>query len=92
MAVTEVKPRTEVGRKLEAARHDQGLTKEAWVEMLDVSKPAYLLWLTRSVDINYANVKNIAAALGVSVGDVYGWLEVDRAKGVWLSSRELVAA
>ena len=80
MARTELRPGTVIGRELEARRLDQALTKEAWCLMLDVSKPSYLMWLARPVDIESQNVRRIAEVLEVSIGTVHEWLEADRSK------------
>ena len=85
MARREVEPRTELGRQLEKERRNRGLTKEAWVEMLDVSKPTYLGWL-RGVKINSENLFLIADILEIPAGTVFSWIEDDHAKGVYVSS------
>ena len=78
MARTELKPATIIGRELEAKRDELALTKEAWCLMLDVSRPSYLMWLARPVDIESQNVRRIAEVLGVPRSTVYEWLEADR--------------
>lgn len=85
MARREVEARTEIGRQLEKERRNRGLTKEAWIELLDVSKPTYLGWL-RGSEPELDNIRHIADVLGITSVEVFSWMEADRARGVYLHS------
>lgn len=77
MARKETQPTTELGKQLEKERINRGLTKEQWAAELNVSKPTYLAWLTRPVDIEFINIRRMAVVLGVTIDTVFGWIEVD---------------
>lgn len=85
MARREVEPTTELGRQLEKERRNRGITKEAWIDLLDVSKPTYLAWL-RGAKPDVESIFRIAATLDVRAGTVFSWIEDDHAKGVYVSS------
>lgn len=85
MARREVEPTTELGRQLEKERRNRGLTKEAWIGLLDVSKPAYLGWL-RGAMPDMGSIFEISSILEVSATEVFSWIEADFAKGVYVSS------
>lgn len=77
MARKETQPTTKLGQRLEAERAKRGLTKAEWCAELQISKPSYLTWLTRPVDIEFVNIRRIAVVVGVTVDTVFGWIEVD---------------
>jgi transcriptional regulator with XRE-family HTH domain len=93
MARREIEPTTELGRQLEKERRNRGLTKEAWIDLLDVSKPTYLSWL-RGAKPDVESIFLISTTLGIPAATVFSWIEDDHAKGVYVSSlsRSLVAA
>lgn len=77
MTRKETQPTTELGKHLEEERVNRQLTKEAWCAELQISKPAYLTWLTRPVDIEFINIRRIAVVMGVTIDTVFGWIDVD---------------
>lgn len=85
MARNEVEPTTELGRQLEKERKNQGLTKEAWIDLIYVSKPTYLGWL-RGAQPELTNIFQIAEALAIEPDEVFSWVASDYAKGVYVSS------
>ena len=85
MARREVEPTTELGRQLEKERQNRGLTKESWIEMLDVTKPTYLGWL-RGSQPELGNIFHISDVLDLPYHEVFSWVVTDHAKGVYLSS------
>lgn len=77
MARKETQATTELGKQLEKERVNRGLTKEQWCAELNISKPAYLTWLTRPVDIEFINIRRIAVVVGVTIDTVFGWIDID---------------
>lgn len=77
MARKETQPTTELGKQLEKERANRGLTKEEWCIELGISKPTYLAWLTRSVDIEFINIRKMAVVMGITIDTVFGWVGVD---------------
>lgn len=77
MARKETRPTTELGKQLEKERVNRGFTKEAWCVELDISKPTYLAWLTKPVDIEFVNIRRIAIVMGITIDTVFGWIDID---------------
>lgn len=77
MARREIKPTTELGKQLEKERENRGLTIAAWCRELDVSRPQYLQWRTRVVELELINIRKIAVVMGVTLDTVFGWIDVD---------------
>lgn len=77
MARRETKPTTELGRQLEKERENRELTIDAWCTELDISRPQYLQWRTRPVELEFINIRRIAAVMGVTIDTVFGWIDVD---------------
>jgi transcriptional regulator with XRE-family HTH domain len=85
MSRSEIEPITELGRQLEKERRNRGLTKEDWAEQLGTSKPTYNAWL-RGQEPQLVNIRAVAETMGLTSMEVFGWIEGDRAKGVYRSS------
>lgn len=85
MSRREVEPITELGKQLEKERINRGLTKEAWIALIGVSKPTYLGWL-RGAQPDLESIFLIAETLGITDVEVFSWVAADRAKGVYLNS------
>lgn len=77
MARKETRPTTELGKQLEKERVNRGFTKETWCVELDISKPTYLAWLTKPVDIEFVNIRRIAIVMGITIDTVFGWIDID---------------
>lgn len=77
MARRETQPTTELGKQLEKERENRELTIDAWCQELGVSRPQYLQWRTRPVELEFVNIRRIAVVMGVTIDTVFGWIDVD---------------
>lgn len=77
MAKTTAQATTELGRQLEKERENRGFKLEEWCAELEVSRQQYLQWRTRPVELQLVNARRIAVVLGITITDVYGWVNVD---------------
>lgn len=85
MARRYVEPQTELGRQLEKERKNRGFSKEVWCDLLGISRPAYNAWLL-DAEPGMENIRSIARILGIATSEVFAWVEIGRAKGVYLNS------
>lgn len=77
MARRETQPTTELGKQLEKERTSREMTIDAWCTELRISRPQYLQWRTRPVELEFINIRRIATVMGVTIDTVFGWIDVD---------------